>query len=123
MAYSDLSIGLMFAMFGYIWFIMTPVQDILTIQYAYASASAAINRINKILDLKCEKNGVEKLPENSKKIDISIQNLNFSYKEDKATLKDVTFNIKSGDKVAIIGASGSGKTTIAHLISGFYSKD
>ena len=122
-AYSDLSIGLMFAMFGYIWFIMTPVQDILTIQYAYASASAAINRINKILDLKCEKNGVEKLPENSKKIDISIQNLNFSYKEDKATLKDATFNIKSGDKVAIIGASGSGKTTIAHLISGFYSKD
>ena len=122
-AYSDLSIGLMFAMFGYIWFIMTPVQDILTIQYAYASASAAINRINKILDLKCEKNGVEKLPENSRKIDISIQNLNFSYKEDKATLKDVTFNIKSGDKVAIIGASGSGKTTIAHLISGFYSKD
>ena len=122
-AYSDLSIGLMFAMFGYIWFIMTPVQDILTIQYAYASASAAINRINKILDLKCEKNGVEKLPENSRKIDISIQNLNFSYKEDKATLKDATFNIKSGDKVAIIGASGSGKTTIAHLISGFYSKD
>ena len=122
-AYSDLSIGLMFAMFGYIWFIMTPVQDILTIQYAYASASAAINRINKILDLKCEKNGVEKFPKNSRKIDISIQNLNFSYKEDKATLKDVTFNIKAGDKVAIIGASGSGKTTIAHLISGFYSKD
>ena len=122
-AYSDLSIGLMFAMFGYIWFIMTPVQDILTIQYAYASASAAINRINKILDLKCEKNGVEELPENSKKIDITLENLNFSYKEDKATLKDVSFNIKAGDKVAIIGASGSGKTTIAHLISGFYSKD
>ena len=56
-AYSDLSIGLMFAMFGYIWFIMTPVQDILTIQYAYASANAAMNRINKILDLNCEKNG------------------------------------------------------------------
>ena len=122
-AYSDLSIGLMFAMFGYIWFIMTPVQDILTIQYAYASANAAINRINKILDLKCEKNGVEELPENSKKIDITLENLNFSYKEDKATLKNVSFNIKAGDKVAIIGASGSGKTTIAHLISGFYSKD
>ncbi|WP_368030137.1 ABC transporter ATP-binding protein [Arcobacter sp. s6] len=122
-AYSDLSIGLMFAMFGYIWFIMTPVQDILTIQYSYASASAAINRINKILDLKREKNGVEELAHNSKKIDISIQNLNFSYKEDKATLKNISFNIKSGEKVAIIGASGSGKTTIAHLISGFYSKD
>ena len=122
-AYSDLSIGLMFAMYGYIWFIMTPVQDILTIQYAYASASAAINRINKILDLKCEKNGTEELNKSSEKIDISIQNLNFSYKEDKDTLKDVSFDIKSGDKVAIIGASGSGKTTIAHLISGFYSKN
>ena len=122
-AYSDLSIGLMFAMFGYIWFIMTPVQDILTIQYSYASASAAINRINKILDLKREKNGLEKLPDNLKKLDISIQNLNFSYKEDKPTLKAISFNIKSGDKVAIIGASGSGKTTIAHLISGFYSKE
>jgi ATP-binding cassette, subfamily C, bacterial len=122
-AYSDLSIGLMFAMFGYIWFIMTPVQDILTIQYAYASANGAISRINKILDLKKEKNGIEELDSKSKKVDISIRNLNFSYKEDKATLKDISFDIKSGEKIAIIGASGSGKTTIAHIISGFYSKN
>lgn len=121
-AYSDLSIGLMFAMFGYIWFIMTPVQDILTIQYAYASANGAISRINKILDLKKEKNGVEELDNKSKKVDISIRNLNFSYNKDKSTLKDISFDIKSGEKIAIIGASGSGKTTIAHIISGFYSK-
>src|SRR5690606_8802287 len=43
-AYSDLSIGLMFAMFGYIWFIMSPVQEILSIQYSLASAKAAIGR-------------------------------------------------------------------------------
>ncbi len=122
-AYSDLSIGLMFAMFGYIWFIMTPVQDILTIQYAYASATTAMNRINKILDLKIEKNGTLTLDSNSKKIDISIQNLGFSYNEDKEILKNISFNIKSGEKVAIIGASGSGKTTIANIISGFYSKN
>ena len=121
--YSDLSIGLMFAMFGYIWFIMTPVQDILTIQYAYASANAAMNRINKILDLNCEKNGTTLLEKDVKKIDISIRNLDFSYKEDKPTLKDVSFDIKAGEKIAIIGASGSGKTTIANIISGFYSKN
>merc|ERR1711879_699162 len=39
-AYSDLSIGMMFAMFGYIWFIMTPVQDILSMQYSYTTAMA-----------------------------------------------------------------------------------
>ena len=122
-AYSDLSIGLMFAMFGYIWFIMTHVQDILTIQYAYASANAAMNRINKILDLNCEKNGTTLLEKDVKKIDISIRNLDFSYKEDKPTLKDVSFDIKAGEKIAIIGASGSGKTTIANIISGFYSKN
>ena len=122
-AYSDLSIGLMLALFGYIWFIMTPVQDILTIQYAYASANAAMNRINKILDLNCEKNGTTLLEKDVKKIDISIRNLDFSYKEDKPTLKDVSFDIKAGEKIAIIGASGSGKTTIANIISGFYSKN
>ena len=122
-AYSDLSIGLMFAMFGYIWFIMTPVQDILTIQYAYASAKTAMNRINKILDLKTEKNGTLVLNSNSKKVDISIKDLSFSYKEDKEVLKNISFDIKSGEKVAIIGASGSGKTTIANIISGFYSKN
>ena len=121
-AYSDLSIGLMFAMFGYIWFIMTPIQDILTIQYSLASAKAAINRINKILDLEVEKNGTLVLEANNKKVDISIKNLSFSYKEDKLTLKDISFDIKSGEKIAIIGASGSGKTTIAHIIAGFYSK-
>lgn len=121
--YSDLSIGLMFAMFGYIWFIMTPVQDILTIQYAYASAKTAMNRINKILDLKIEKNGTLVLDSNSKKVDISIKDLSFSYNEDKEVLKNISFDIKSGEKVAIIGASGSGKTTIANIISGFYSKN
>jgi ATP-binding cassette subfamily C protein len=62
------------------------------------------------------------LEANNKKVDISIKNLSFSYKEDKLTLKDISFDIKSGEKIAIIGASGSGKTTIAHIIAGFYSK-
>ena len=121
-AYSDLSLGLMFAMFGYIWFIMTPVQDILTIQYSYASAKTAMNRINKILDLRLEKNGSVQLSK-EKSVDISIKNLCFSYNDNKQILKNISFDIKSGEKIAIIGASGSGKTTIAHLISGFYSKD
>lgn len=121
-AYSDLSIGLMLAMFGYIWFILTPIQDILTIQYSFASAKAAINRLNKILELKLEKNGNIILDKNSNKIDISLKNLCFSYNEEKEVLKNISFDIKAGEKIAIIGASGSGKTTIANIISGFYAK-
>ena len=119
-AYSDLSIGMMFAMFGYIWFIMTPVQDILSMQYSYASAMAALARINKILTLKKEVSGSKLLDSSS--VDISIKNLNFSYKKDKQVLKDISLDIKAGSKIALIGASGSGKTTLAQVISGFYEK-
>ena len=119
-AYSDLSIGMMFAMFGYIWFIMTPVQDILSIQYSYASAKAALERINKILSLKTEFTSNKQL--GSDKIDISLKNLDFSYKKGKNTLKNISFDIKAGSKIALIGASGSGKTTLAQVIAGFYEK-
>jgi len=67
-AYSNLSIGMMFAMFGYIWFIMTPVQDILSIQYSYMTALATISRINKVLALQTEPNGKKCFE--TKKIDI-----------------------------------------------------
>lgn len=120
-AYSDLSIGMMFAMFGYIWFIMTPVQDILTIQYSWASASSAIKRINSILDLKIEKTSNEILPK-SDNIDIRLENIDFSYNEEKKVLENINIHIKPKEKIALIGASGSGKTTLAQLISSFYEK-
>lgn len=120
--YSDLSIGMMFAMFGYIWVIMTPVQDILSMQYSYASAKAAIERLNKILELNVESNGVNSFSKNDSKIDIRIENLSFSYIQDKYVLKNISLDIPFGQKVALIGASGSGKTTLAQIISGFYEK-
>ena len=120
-AYSDLSIGMMFAMFGYIWFIITPVQDILSMQYSYSSAINALERINKILSLKTEYTGDMIL--DCKKVDIALKDLNFSYANNKPILKNISLNIKSTSKVALIGASGSGKTTLAQLISGFYEKE
>ena len=121
--YSDLSIGMMFAMFGYIWFIITPIQDILGIQYSLASAKAAINRINKILDLKTEKRQTDLLCQDDKNISVKISNLYFSYTKDKVTLKNINMSINAKDKIALIGASGSGKTTLAQLIGGFYVKN
>ena len=120
-AYSDLSIGMMFAMFGYIWFIMTPVQDILSMQYSYASAKAALERINKVLALKTEISGEKKLV--SGKVGIALKNICFSYAtSDKLILKEITFDVEYGSKIALIGASGSGKTTLAQIIAGFYEK-
>ena len=120
-AYSDLSIGMMFAMFGYIWFIMTPVQDILSMQYSYSAANAALERINKVLHLKVEVSGTKTIQD--KKLDIALKDLCFSYESsDKLILKNISFNVNAGSKIALIGASGSGKTTLAQIISGFYEK-
>ena len=119
--YSDLSIGMMFAMFGYIWFIMTPVQEILSIQYSYASAMAALERINKILTLKTENTGTKAIQ--TDKVTIKLENLDFSYANNKPILKNISLNIEHGCKIALIGASGSGKTTLAQIISGFYEKE
>lgn len=122
-AYSDLSIGMMFAMFGYIWFIMTPVQDILSMQYSYTTANAAIKRINRILELNTEDSGQELIKNAKNGVHIEIQDMNFSYKKDKPILKNISLEIKQGEKIAFIGASGSGKTTLAQIIAGFYTKD
>lgn len=121
-AYSDLSIGMMFAMFGYIWFMMTPVQNILSMQYTYASAKSALQRINKILTLKEESQG-ENLLDSKTDFSIDIENMSFSYNADKMILDDISLSIKAKQHIALIGASGSGKTTLAQIISGFYEKD
>jgi ATP-binding cassette subfamily C protein len=119
--YSDLSIGMMFAMFGYIWFIMTPIQDILSLQYSYASAKAAMDRLNKIFQLRLEENGNKAITK-SESINIEIRNLEFSYNKDKKILEDISMKINFKEKIALIGASGSGKTTLAQILAGFYTK-
>ena len=122
-AYSDLSIGMMFAMFGYIWFIMTPVQDILSMQYSYATAMASLKRVNKILNLKQEPNGKKRFEDKKIGVNISLRNLCFSYSESRELLKDISLDIRAGEKIELRGASGSGKTTLAQIIAGFYNKN
>lgn len=121
-AYSDLSIGLMLAVFSYLWVMMSPIQEILNIQYAYHNAQRSIERINRIFafskepDFPHDKNPFKDTLTNS----VTLNSVDFSYIEGKKVLEDINMNIKKGEKVAIVGASGSGKTTLAQVIVGFY---
>ena len=121
-AYSDLSVGLMLAIFGYLWIMMTPTQDIINFQYALANARAACKRINAIFAMEQEpKNSTDEDPFAGKvSIGIEVEELSFGYSRNKKILKNINLHIKKGQKVAIVGASGSGKTTLANLLVGFY---
>lgn len=119
--YSDLSIGQMLAVFGYLWFMMAPVQEILGIQQAYYAAKAALARINQLA-------GLQREPQYphlhnpflcKKTVSLSVKDLHFKYK-DEPVLNGINLQIRAGEKIALVGASGGGKSTLAQTLIGLY---
>ena len=120
--FSGLSIGQMFAVFGYLWFMMGPVQEILNIQYAYYNANAALGRINNLLTLEQEPNYPHIINpfENKNTVAINISDLRFAYGDNPDVLNGIELEIKEGEKVALVGASGGGKSTLVQVLIGLY---
>ncbi|MDN3697744.1 ABC transporter ATP-binding protein [Vibrio cortegadensis] len=121
--FSDLTIGQIFAVFGYLWFMLSPVQELLGIQFSWYSAKAALNRINILLELEEEARPISKVNPftDDREVDIDIEMINFSYNDELKVLNDLNLTIPAGKKVALVGASGGGKSTLIQLLIGVYS--
>jgi ATP-binding cassette subfamily C protein len=120
--FSDLSIGQMLAVFGYLWFMMSPVQEIINIQYSWYAANAAIGRINSMLALRpAEQGEASRNPfQTSESIGLDLVNVSFSYGDGETVLDEVNLSIAPGEKVALVGASGGGKSTLVQALLGLY---
>ena len=119
---SDLSIGQMFAIFSYLWVMLSPIQELLSIQFSWYGASAALKRVNALLHIDEEPKIQSDIdPFNiASATEITINNLNFSYNDEVQVLNDLSLTIRPGEKVALVGASGGGKSTLIQLLLGLY---
>lgn len=123
--YTDLTVGQIFAVFSYLWFMMGPVQDLLNMQYSFYAASAALKRINRLLSLGGEpepSGGINPFAGETT-LPIEVRGLSFSYNGERKVLDDVNLQIRAGEKVALVGASGGGKSTFIQLLLGLYPAD
>ncbi len=121
--FSNLSIGEMLAVFGYLWFMMTPVQELVNMQYSWFAANAALGRINALLGMKDEPaHPAQRDPFAGRTtVGLALHHVSFAYEADGETvLDDVSLTIAPGEKVALVGASGGGKSTLVQALLGLY---
>jgi len=122
--FSNLSLGEMFAVLGYLWFMVTPLQDFLQIIFSYQNANSALERLNALLTLKQEPQYEHKHNpfEGCEANTLRLENVSFSYAK-KEVLHNISLSIPKGKTVALLGSSGSGKSTLAQIILGLYANE
>ena len=118
---AGIDVGIIYVVVSYIDKFFEPLGHIL---YHYENLQQGRVSIKRIDDLLQKKENIENIyeGENTEKLEgnIRFKSVNFSYIEGKQILNDVTFSINKGEKVALVGETGAGKTTIINLILGFY---
>ena len=117
----SLTIGVLIAFIQYAQRFFRPIRDLSEKYNIMQAAMASSERIFKLLDEEEQViTPVKKVDVLSCRGEIEFQNVWFSYNEDEYVLKDVSFKAASGEKIAIVGATGAGKTSIINLIVRLY---
>ncbi len=115
-----ITLGVLVAFLSYIRMFFQPIRDLSEKYNILQSAMASLERIFSLLDedLKISK----PLSPKGREIrgDIEFHNVSFSYDGEDKVLKDVSFVVREGETVAIVGATGAGKTSLLHLLERFY---
>jgi ABC-type multidrug transport system fused ATPase/permease subunit len=116
----QLTIGEFFSFTVYLGFMIAPIVQMSNIGSQLTEAFAGLDRTEEIMNMTIEDDGsvrTEKIP--SIKGDIEFKNVSFAYEEGKDVLKNINFIAPAGSVTALVGTSGSGKSTIAGLAASF----
>ncbi len=118
--YQGLSIGDFLSFTFVLGIMIAPIVQMSNIGSQLTEALAGLDRTEELMNMVEEANEEERtIVLDGIKGDISFKDVSFAYEEDKDVLHNVSFNVKSGDVVALVGSSGSGKSTIAGLVATF----
>lgn len=117
-----IAVGDILAFFQYTQSFTRPIQQITKVMNQIQTAMAASERIFEFLDYDDEENTSDKKLGEIKE-GIAFENVSFSYSPDEKIIKDLSFDVKKGQKIAIVGETGAGKTTIVKLLMRFYEID
>ncbi|MHA7941802.1 ABC transporter ATP-binding protein [Formosa sp. 3Alg 14/1] len=100
-----------------------PLRQIADKFNTFQMGMVAATRVFKVIDTKSQIDDIGTDIADQFKGDISFKNVRFSYVENEVVLKDISFEVKAGQTVAIVGATGAGKSTIINLLNRFYEID
>ena len=122
MGAGEVSLGVIVAVTSYAARFWQPIMNLGNIFNNFINNIAYLERIFETLDepvTVCDTEGAVEMPEI--KGDVTFENVTFAYEEGKDVLKNVSFEVKAGESVALVGPTGAGKSTIVNLISRFYN--
>ncbi len=122
----NITLGNMMAFMTLAGYFMDPVGRLVSLQLSIQEANISMKRISEILDYEREQTDEkEQCYQDIDKVDgdIQLKNITFRYGNRKPVLNNINFTIPKGKKVALVGASGSGKSTIAKLLLKYYEPE
>jgi subfamily B ATP-binding cassette protein MsbA len=117
---SSITLGIIFLFIQLSQMLFRPLRQIADKFNTLQMGMVAANRIFKIIDTESKIVDSGKYENNLIDGNISFKNVDFSYNQSEKVIKNLSFEIRNGEKIAIVGSTGSGKTTIINLITRFY---